>query len=163
MIILGIDPGFAITGYSLLKYENSSFKVLEYGTITTEAGMAFDKRLLLLSKGLEEIIQRYEPDEAAIEELFFNTNLKTAIKASHGRGVSVLTCARNDIEVCEYTPLQVKQAVVGYGRATKQQVQQMVKTILCLKEAPKSDDAADALAVAICHAHSRKIMRGKIT
>jgi len=159
MIIMGIDPGFAITGYGIIRSEGNSFKTLAYGTITTGTDKPFDKRLLMLSEELDRIIGIYMPVEAAVEELFFNTNVKTAIKASHGRGVSVLTCSRRGLPVFEYTPLQVKQAVVGYGRASKQQVQTMVKTILCLKAAPESDDAADALAVAICHCHSVNITR----
>ena len=159
MIVLGIDPGFAITGYGVIRYEGNSFKLLDYGTISTTPDIVFDIRLLTISRQLERIIDLYKPSQAAVEELFFNTNAKTAIKAAQGRGVSVVTCAMHGLEIFEYTPLQVKQAVVGYGRATKQQVQQMVKTILCLKEIPKQDDAADALAVAICHSHSSHIMR----
>jgi crossover junction endodeoxyribonuclease RuvC len=159
MIILGIDPGFAITGYGVLSYTGNNFKMIDYGTIETRADVPFDKRLLSLSVGLGELIDRYAPQEAAIEELFYNTNVKTAIKTSQGRGVSVLTCALKGLAVHEYTPLQVKQAVVGYGRASKQQVQQMVKAILCMSEIPRPDDAADALAIAICHAHSSKMLR----
>jgi crossover junction endodeoxyribonuclease RuvC len=158
MIILGIDPGFAITGYGVVSYTGNCFKMLDYGTIQTKADVAFDKRLLFLSEGLSEIISRYSPEAAAIEELFYNTNAKTVIKAAQGRGVGVVTCALKGLPVYEYTPLQVKQAVVGYGRAEKQQVQQMVKAILCLEEIPKPDDAADALAIAICHAHSSKMI-----
>lgn len=159
MIVLGIDPGFAITGFGVVKYEGNYFKVLDYGTISTKADVDFDKRLLVISEELEKIIKEYAPSEAAIEELFFNTNVKTAVKAAEGRGVSVVTCAKHGLDIYEYTPLQVKQAVVGYGRAEKQQVQQMVKIILTLKEIPRPDDAADALAIAICHAHSAKINR----
>jgi crossover junction endodeoxyribonuclease RuvC len=159
MIILGIDPGFAITGYGVLSYTGNTFKMIDYGTIETKADVPFDRRLLSISAGLGELIGRYAPQEAAIEELFYNTNVKTAIKTSQGRGVSVLTCALNGLAIHEYTPLQVKQAVVGYGRASKQQVQQMVKAILCLNEIPRPDDAADALAIAICHAHSSKMQR----
>ena len=159
MIILGIDPGFAITGYGVIKYEGNYFKVMDYGTISTKAGVDFEKRLLVISEELDKLIMKYAPSEVAVEELFFNTNVKTAIKAAQGRGVSVVTCAKHGLEIYEYTPLQVKQAVVGYGRAAKQQVQQMVKTILALNEIPRPDDAADALAIAICHAHSSKIQR----
>lgn len=157
MIILGIDPGFAITGYGIVKYEGNKFSVINYGAITTKASMDFSQRLLLLSNELETVIDKYKPDMVAIEELFFNKNVKTAISAAHGRGVAMLSAARKGIEVFEYTPLQVKQAVVGYGRAEKSQVQQMVKVILNLEKIPKPDDVADALAVAICYGHSCKL------
>jgi len=157
MIILGIDPGFAITGYGIVKYEGNKFSVIDYGAITTKASMQFSQRLLLLNNRLEDIIREYKPEAAAVEELFFNKNAKTAITAAHGRGVALLAAARSGIEVFEYTPLQVKQAVVGYGRAEKSQIQQMVKVILNLPEIPRPDDVADALAVAICHGHSHKM------
>jgi crossover junction endodeoxyribonuclease RuvC len=157
MIILGIDPGFAITGYGILKYENNKFTVIEYGVISTEVGTPFPDRLLAISRELDMLIDKYNPDAVSIEELFFNKNIKTAILAAHGRGVAVLSGARRGAKVFEYTPLQVKQAVVGYGRADKNQVQQMVKIILNLKEIPKPDDAADALAVAICHGNSSRM------
>lgn len=154
MIILGIDPGFAITGYGVLSYEGNKFKVMDYGVVRTTTDMLFSKRLCKLSDELDMIIDKYKPDAVAIEELFFNKNVKTAISAAHGRGVAVLCAAKKNINVYEYTPLQVKQAVVGYGRADKNQVQQMVKILLNLSEIPKPDDAADALAIAICHGNS---------
>ena len=154
MIILGIDPGFAITGYGIIKQVNNRFQVIDYGAITTLAGVPLPKRLLTLTLELESIISRYQPDVVAVEELFFCNNAKTAIAVGHGRGVAVTAAARAGIEVYEYTPMQVKQAVVGYGRASKAQIQQMVKAILGLAEIPKSDDVADALAVAICHANT---------
>lgn len=157
MIILGVDPGFAITGYGIIKTEGSKFKVLDYGAITTPAGLNFEKRLLKINEVLEEKIGEYKPDAFAIEELFFNKNVKTALLVGHGRGVAILSASKSSIDVFEYTPLQIKQAVVGYGRADKSQVQQMVKMILGLKEIPKPDDVADGLAVAICHAHSYKL------
>ena len=157
MIIIGIDPGFAITGYGVVKYEGNKFSVIDYGAVTTEAGVALPKRLFYLSEGLDELITRYKPDAIAVEELFFNKNIKTALNVGHGRGVALLSAARSGAEVYEYTPLQVKQAVVGYGRAQKSQMQQMVKVILNLPEIPKPDDDADALAVAICHGHSFKM------
>lgn len=154
MIILGIDPGYAIIGYGVLDFEGNNFKVIDYGSIETPAGMEFAIRLKRIYDGMEELIKSYKPDAVAVEELFFNKNTKTALKVGHGRGVILLSGAKNGIAVSEYTPLQVKQAVCGYGRADKNQVQQMVKMILGLKEVPKPDDTADALAVAICHGHS---------
>jgi len=160
MIIMGIDPGFAITGYGIVEYIGNKFSVVDYGAITTEASMPLPQRLLLLSNRLEELIKMYKPEAISIEELFFNKNIKTALTVGHGRGVAVLAAARSGVDVFEYTPLQVKQAVVGYGRAEKSQIQQMVKAILNLPAIPKPDDVADALAVAVCHAHSFRV--GKI-
>jgi len=157
MIILGIDPGFAITGYGIVKYEGNKFSAIDYGAITTASTMELPKRLLHLHDSLEKLIGEYKPDAIAIEELFFNKNIKTALTVGHGRGVAVLTAAESGIEVFEYTPLQVKQSVVGYGRAEKGQVQQMVKVILNLPKIPKPDDVADALAIAICHGHSYRM------
>ena len=154
MIILGIDPGYAIVGYGVLKYKDGKFTALEYGSIITEAGTDFSGRLLKIHKGMEELIKRHSPDFVAVEELFFNKNTKTAMNVSQARGVILLSGALNGTAVFEYTPLQVKQAVCGYGRADKNQVQQMVKLLLNLEKIPKPDDTADALAVAICHAHS---------
>lgn len=154
MIILGIDPGVAITGYGVISYQGSKFKVLEYGAVLTKSGLELPQRLLKIYNDLTLIIQRFNPDVFAIEELFFNKNIKTALSVGHARGVAVLCAANQDLPVFEYTPLQVKQAVVGYGRADKNQVQQMVKIMLGLNAIPKPDDVADALAVAICHAHS---------
>ena len=154
VIIIGIDPGFAITGYGVVTYKGNKFQMLENGVINTPAQQAFPDRLLSISQGLEELIARFRPDAMAVEELFFNTNVKTAIKVGHGRGIALLSAAKAGIPVYEYTPLQVKQAVVGYGRANKEQVQQMVKVLLSLDKIPKPDDAADALAIAICHAHT---------
>lgn len=154
MIIIGIDPGFAITGYGVLEYLGNKFRVIDVGVISTEAGEEFSGRLLSICNVLDDLINKYNPDAMAVEELFFNTNVKTAIKVGHGRGVALLSAAKAGVKVYEYTPLQVKQSVVGYGRAKKEQVQQMVKVLLNLEKIPKPDDAADALAVAICHAHS---------
>lgn len=154
MVIIGVDPGFAITGYGIVSYKNNQFKPITYGVITTGAEMNLPERLLEIDCSLNKLIEQYQPGMMAIEELFFNTNIKTAIKVGHGRGVAMLCAARAGMPVYEYTPLQVKQAVVGYGRAKKEQVQQMVRVLLSLDKIPKPDDAADALAVAICHAHS---------
>ncbi|EPR09281.1 crossover junction endodeoxyribonuclease RuvC [Ruminiclostridium papyrosolvens] len=157
MIIMGIDPGFAITGYGVVKYEGNKFSVLDYSAITTGASMKFSDRLLVLYNELEKLIDKYKPDAISIEELFFNKNIKTALTVGHGRGVAVLAAAKSGIDIFEYTPLQVKQSVVGYGRAEKAQIQQMVKAILNLPAIPKPDDVADALAVAICHGNSHRM------
>ncbi len=159
MIIMGIDPGFAITGYGIVKYEGNKFSVIDYGAIETKASTAFPQRLLFLNNKLEELIKKYRPSAISVEELFFNKNIKTAIAAAHGRGVAMLEGAKSGAEVYEYTPLQVKQAVVGYGKAEKYQIQQMIKIFLNLDEVPRPDDAADALAVALCHINSLKLGR----
>ena len=155
MRILGIDPGYAIMGYGVLDYNGNRFKTVGYGSVETEAGLPMPERLKLLYDGLTEIIQKYEPDEVSIEELFFNRNVTTAIGVGEARGVAMLACVEGGLVVSEYTPMQIKQALVGYGKAEKAQVQMMVKTILNLPEVPKPDDTADAVAAAICHAHSR--------
>ena len=154
MKILGIDPGYAILGYGVIEKTGNRFRVCSYGAITTDAGMEMTDRLEHLYESLREIIEEEKPDVASIEQLFFNTNAKTANMVGQARGVAVLACVKGGLEVAEYTPLQIKQALVGYGRADKKQVQMMVKTILNLKEVPKPDDTADALAAAICHGHS---------
>jgi crossover junction endodeoxyribonuclease RuvC len=154
MIILGIDPGIAIVGWGVLEYTASKFKVLGYGSIQTAATMSTEDRLCAVYSELKDIIQKYKPEHMAIEELFWNTNQKTGIRVSEARGV-ILLCGRMlGLEIHEYTPLQVKQAVVGYGRAEKKQVISMVTLLLGLPKPPKPDDTADALAIAICHGHS---------
>ena len=147
MRILGIDPGYAIMGYGVVELIGNKFKVIEYGSIMTESRKNMTDRLKHLYYELMQLINRTDPDVAAIEELFFNTNATTAIKVGQARGVSILACANSGIETNEYTPLQVKMALTGYGRADKKQVQHMTKTILNLKEVPKPDDTADALAI----------------
>lgn len=154
MRILGIDPGYAILGYGIVDIVGNKFSVVDYGAITTDPSMDMPSRLVKLFDGLTELISDFKPDEASIEELFFNSNAKTAILVGEARGVAVLACAKGNLKINEYTPLQIKQALVGYGRADKTQVQFMVKTMLNLKEVPKPDDTADALAAAICHGHS---------
>ena len=154
MIILGIDPGFAIVGYGVLEYQSNRFRVLDYGAITTDASMEMFSRFQSIYNDLTELIERFRPDFMAIEELFFNSNQKTAINVAQARGVLLLAAMQHDVRIYEYTPLQVKQAVAGYGRAEKKQVQQMVKLLLNLPKVPKPDDTADALAIAICHGHS---------
>ncbi len=157
MIILGVDPGTAITGYGVLETIGNKFKLLDYGCIRTEAGIALEQRLAHIYQGIILLINHWHPEEVAIEELFFNKNTRTALTVGHARGVIYLAAAHQKVSIQEYTPLQVKQAVVGYGRADKQQVQYMVKTLLNLSTLPKPDDAADALAIAICHAHWRAV------
>ncbi len=159
MRILGIDPGYAIMGYGLIDKIGNSFKPVDYGVIKTKAGELLPERLLKIRMELSSIVEKYRPDEMAVEELFFNTNSKTVIHVAESRGVALVEGAVRGINVNEYTPLQVKQGVVGYGRAQKVQVMQMVKVLLNLESVPKPDDAADALAVAICHANSgRKLI-----
>ena len=153
MIILGIDPGIAIVGYGVIEYRNSVFKTLAMGSIQTPSGIDVERRLEMVYDDMCELIDLYRPDEMAIEELFFNTNQKTAIAVAEARGVILLAAMKKNIRISEYTPLQVKQSVVGYGRAEKAQVISLVKMILKLEHAPKLDDTADALALAICHAH----------
>jgi crossover junction endodeoxyribonuclease RuvC len=156
MIIVAIDPGTATTGYGVINYEGNRFKVIDYGIISTSSKIASELRLQQIYSQLKILIERFKPDYFVIEELFFNVNVRTALAVGQARGVCMLAAVDAGLAVDEYTPLQVKQSVVGYGRADKAQVQQMVKAILNLKEIPKPDDAADALALAICHAHSHK-------
>lgn len=153
MRILGIDPGYAIVGYGIVDYNGNSFKTVGYGAITTKAGKPFPERLEDIYNDMLEIIEKYSPDALAIEKLYFNTNTTTAIDVAQARGVVLLSAQKSGISVNEYTPLQVKQAVTGYGRAEKHQVMEMVKSLLCLKAVPKPDDTADALALAVCHGH----------
>ncbi|MDO8886706.1 crossover junction endodeoxyribonuclease RuvC [Candidatus Oleimmundimicrobium sp.] len=159
MIILGLDPGLAITGFGVIDCKGNRLKPISYGCIRTEAKLSLPVRLDKVFKEMEILINKYNPQEVAVESLFFNSNAKTVFAVGQARGVALLAMARAGLPVSDYTPLQVKQAVVGYGRADKLQVQNMVKTLLCLSEYPKPDDAADALAIAICHAHSRKMNR----
>ena len=154
MIILGIDPGIAIVGYGVIEYKNGLFRTLAYGAITTPAHTSVESRLKTVYDDLDEIIKKYKPDDMAVEELFFNNNPKTAIAVAEARGVILLCAMKNGVNIQEYTPLQVKQSVVGYGRVEKKQVMLMVNSILGLKNGPKLDDTADALAIAICHAHT---------
>ena len=153
MRILGIDPGYAIMGYGVLDYKGNKFTPIKYGSITTEAHTPNEERLKILYEELTAIIKEYQPDECAIEELFYNTNATTAIMVGEARGMALLACAQAGIRIAEYTPLEIKSALTGYGKADKKQVQTMVKMILGLQEVPKPDDTADAIAAAICHAH----------
>lgn len=154
MIVLGIDPGIAIVGYGIVEYKNNHFNVLSYGAITTPAKTNLSSRIKSIYDDIGILLSKYSVDALAIEELFFNKNVKTAIDVAHARGVIMVACSNNGIPIYEYTPLQVKQGVVGYGRAIKSQIQEMVKIILNLKSIPKPDDVADGLALAICHCHS---------
>lgn len=154
MKILGIDPGYAIVGFGIVEYKGNKFTPIEYGAITTNNEMPFPERLKYIYDRTTDIINMHKPEFLSIEELFFNTNVKTAIAVGHARGVLLLAAQNLGVPIYEYTPLQIKQAVTGYGRADKNQVQQMVKTLLSLHKVPKPDDTADALAVAVCHAHS---------
>lgn len=153
MIILGIDPGYAIVGWGVLEYRANKFRVIDYGAITTEAHTPFPDRLSLIFAGMNEIIEKYHPEVMSMEKLFYNNNAKTVIDVAQARGVITLSARLNSIPVFEYTPLQVKQSVTGYGRAVKKQVQEMTRIILNLEKIPKPDDTADALAIAICHGH----------
>ncbi len=154
MIILGIDPGLAIVGWGVIDYSASHFKVLGYGSIETPAGIPTEERLSMIYDGMNQLIEKYKPEHIAVEELFFNTNITTGIRVAEARGVIIMTAYRLGVKVFEYTPLQVKQAVVGFGRAEKKQVINMVTMLLGLAKPPKPDDTADALAIAICHAHT---------
>ena len=156
MRILGVDPGFAITGYSIIDYIGNKFKLIDSGAVTTPAKMSFPLRLSKIYTDLGEIIDKYKPEAVAVEELFFNNNVKTAINVAQARGIILVVGCQKQVPTFEYTPLQVKQAVVGYGRADKIQVQKMVKTILKVDKLPKLDDITDSMAMAICHAHSAK-------
>ena len=154
MRILGIDPGVAIVGFGLIESDHGSLRMLQYGAITTPAGQPLAARLLQISRDMEELIDAFRPDEMSIEELFFSKNITTGIAVAHARGVILYTAQRMHLPVYEYTPMQIKQAVVGYGLADKHQVMDMTRRLLKLKSIPRPDDAADALAIAMCRARS---------
>ena len=154
MRILGIDPGYAIVGYGVLEFDNMRFKVINYGAITTTPETPFEKRLSEIYGDMCSVLDMFKPDCMSIEKLYFNTNITTGIDVAHARGVTMLSAVQRNVPIFEYTPLQVKVAVTGYGRAEKHQIQEMTKNILHLKDVPKPDDTADALAIAICHAHT---------
>lgn len=161
MRILGIDPGYAIVGFGVVEYSGAKFIPIEYGAFLTEAHTSFTDRLCSIDEDMLEVLKRYQPDCMAIEKLYFQNNQKTAIDVAQARGILILEAAKQKVPVFEYTPLQVKQAVVGYGKAEKHQVMDMTRRILALKQIPKPDDAADALAIAICHGHCCKGAWGK--
>ena len=154
MIILGIDPGYAIVGFGILQARRGQTNLLRCGVITTSSGIPMPSRLFHISRDLEELIFQFHPEAMAVEELFFNTNVTTGIGVAQARGVILMTAERMGVPVYEYTPLQVKQAVAGYGRADKRQVMEMTRRLLRLAAVPKPDDAADAVAVGLCHARS---------
>ena len=161
MRILGIDPGYAIVGFGILEAQRGQARLLRCGAINTQAGVPMPRRLLQIHEDLETLIKRFAPDVMAIEELFFNTNVTTGIAVGHARGVILLAIAQKGLPFYGYTPGQVKQAVVGYGKAVKKQVMEMTRILLRLEKIPKPDDAADALAIAICHGHSAGSYMGR--
>jgi crossover junction endodeoxyribonuclease RuvC len=154
MRILGIDPGYAIVGWGVVDHRQNKFRTVDYGAITTNAGIEFTRRLEEIYNDMTTLFERYQPDVMAIEKLFFNTNTTTAIMVAEARGCILLAARQAGVKVYEYTPLQVKQSVTGYGRAEKKQIQEMTRLLLGLQKIPKPDDTADALALAVCHAHS---------
>ena len=156
MIVLGIDPGTAQTGYGIVERTGSQLRALDYGALETPATLELPQRLLIIQDGLAELIETHRPDLVAVERLFFNRNVQTALAVGQARGVALLTAARYSLPVHEYGPSEVKIAVTGYGRAEKGQVQRMVQTVLGLAVLPRPDDAADALAIAICLAHAHR-------
>lgn len=158
MRILGIDPGYAIVGYGVLDYDGYRFTPVSFGAITTSSKAEFNLRLSDIYDDMNTVLTQFHPDALAIERLYFNTNTTTAIDVAQARGVIVLASAKSGVPLFEYTPLQVKQAVVGYGRAEKNQVMEMTRSILGLSSVPKPDDTADALAIAICHGHSSGVL-----
>lgn len=162
MIILGIDPGYAIVGWGVLEYTANKFRVLGYGAITTDAHTPFSLRLQTIYNDMCYIFEKYKPDVMSMEKLFYNNNAKTVIDVAQARGVITLSAQNYNVDIFEYTPLQVKQSVVGYGRAEKKQVQEMTRVILNLEKIPKPDDTADALAMAICHGHCSGSLIGSI-
>lgn len=156
LTILGIDPGYAIVGYGVICAEGNRFRPVGYGIISTDAGEAFPDRLAHIYEDMKTVIGKYRPDVVSVEELFFNTNITTGIAVSEGRGVILLACRKAGLPIYEYTPLQVKQAICGYGRAEKSQVMEMTRRLLAFDRIPRPDDAADALALAICHANMKR-------
>ena len=151
LVIIGLDPGIATVGFGIIQENRGNFSALAYGAIRTEAGLPLSERLEIIYNDLNAMLDQFRPDAVAIEELFFNTNITTGISVAHGRGILLLACRQKGVQIFEYTPLQVKQSVVGYGRAEKHQVMEMVKRLLHLEKIPRPDDAADALAIALCH------------
>ena len=168
MIILGIDPGYAIVGYGIVRAECGRYQPVHYGAITTPAGMEFGRRLELIYEETRLLFSRFQPQALSLERLYFQTNKTTAIGVAEARGVILLTAQQAGVPVFEYTPLQIKQAVTGYGQAKKPQVMEMTRRLLCLREVPKPDDTADALAMAICHGRApgsdlrRRLLSGTI-
>lgn len=154
MRIIGIDPGYAIVGFGIIEYDNGKFKTVDYGAITTPARIDFNRRLEIIYADMCRILDAYKPESLAIEKLYFQNNQKTAIDVAEARGVILLSAIQRNILIREYTPLEVKKSITGYGQAVKKQVQEMTKRVLHLPAIPKPDDTADALAIAVCHAHT---------
>lgn len=154
MVILGIDPGYATTGFGVVEVAAGSFRLVRYGVVTTPAGMEFPQRLATIYMDINELLDNFKPEALAIEELFFGNNVTTGIGVAHARGVILLCAAQHNVPIFEYKPNQVKQSVVGYGGAQKRQVMDMTRRLLGLAEVPRPDDAADAIAIALCHARS---------
>ena len=154
MIVLGVDPGYAIVGYGVIEMKNNRYRTLEHGAVTTKAGEDFNRRLEIIYDSISAVLAQYKPDAVSVEKLFFTNNKTTGIGVAEARGVILLAAQKAGVPVFEYTPIQVKMAVTGYGKALKPQVMEMTRRLLCLKEVPKPDDTADALAIAICHCHA---------
>ena len=161
MRILGIDPGFGIIGFGVIDKENSGLEVVDYGVITTPKEMPFNERLKVIYDSMNALLDRYNPEQVAIEELYFNKNITTGIKVAEARGIILLTFQQRKLPIFEYTPQDIKLALTGQGRATKHQMQFMVKTLLRLTKIPRPDDAADAVAVALCHSQTNQMMRAR--
>ena len=157
MLVLGVDPGTAITGYGLVREEEGGLTLVDYGVITTPAGQPLPERLQTIYSGLADVAGKHQPQQAAVEELFFSRNVRTALSVGHARGVALLALVDAGLAIYEYKPLEIKQAITGYGGADKQQVQEMVRLLLNLDHVPQPDDAADAVAVAVCHIHSARM------
>jgi len=157
VLVLGIDPGTATTGYGVVNSEGGALSLVSYGVIETPAGTPLPERLQMIYRGVTEVVRRCGPAEAAVEELFFSKNARTALAVGHGRGVALLALADAGLPVSEYKPAQIKQAITGYGQADKRQMQEMVRLLLGLESLPKPDDAADALAIAICHTNTQRL------
>ena len=161
MVILGIDPGIATVGFGIVESHRSQCRAIQYGVLSTPAGLPLSRRLTMIYEDMQELIHTFHPDEMAVEELFFHTNLTTGIAVAHGRGVILLAAAQCGVPIYEYTPMQVKQAITGYGKAVKKQIQEMTRMMLHLETIPKPDDTADALGMAIAHCHcSRSRLMG---
>ncbi len=154
MRIIGIDPGYAIVGFGIIEYENGRFRTVDYGAVTTPSGIDFNLRLRTIYEDISQILDIYKPESLAIEKLYFQNNQKTAIDVAEARGVILLAASQRNLLIREYTPLEVKKSITGYGQAVKKQVQEMTKRVLKLPAIPKPDDTADALAIAVCHAHT---------
>lgn len=162
MRILGIDPGYATTGFGLILSEGSTLQLLQYGTVTTPKDLSFPQRLEMLYDDVMRLVEAVKPDAAAVEELFWGHNITTGIGVSHGRGVILLALAKSGVPIFEYTPMQVKQAVVGYGKAEKRQVMDMTKRLLHMEKGARPDDAADAIAIALCHARAKSSLLSRL-